>query len=113
MQGQQTHRYALGDAYRQETALAAVAVLAVHLNACTRPPAPAPVESPPPLVFERSVVDFLNSVEGMKWTRFKVADQSAYNARVGDIDDDRDMDIVTSSSWEDPPIMLWRNQLIE
>jgi hypothetical protein len=31
---------------------------------------------------------------------------------VGDIDGDRDMDIVTSASWEDPPLMLWRNQLI-
>jgi hypothetical protein len=59
------------------------------------------------------IVVFLNSVEGQEWTRFKVADESAYKARVGDIDDDRDMDIVTSRSWEDPPIMLWRNQLIE
>ena len=55
---------------------------------------------------------FLNSVEGEKWTRFKVADKSAYKARVGDIDNDLDLDIVTSASWEDPPIMLWRNTLI-
>jgi len=58
------------------------------------------------------IVVFLNSVEGEKWTRFRVAAKSAYKARVGDIDDDRDMDIVTSASWEDPPVMLWRNRLI-
>jgi hypothetical protein len=58
------------------------------------------------------IVVFLNSVEGERWTRFQVAQKSAYKARVGDIDNDRDFDIVTSSSWEDPPIMLWRNQLI-
>ena len=44
------------------------------------------------------IVVFLNSVEGEKWTRFRVANKSAYKARVGDIDDDRDMDIVTSTS---------------
>ena len=58
------------------------------------------------------IVVFLNSVEGQEWTRFKVADKSAYKARLGDIDGDLDLDIVTSSSWEDPPIMLWRNKLI-
>jgi hypothetical protein len=58
------------------------------------------------------IVVFLNSVEGERWTRFQVAQKSAYKARVGDIDNDRDFDIVTSSSWEDPPVMLWRNQLI-
>lgn len=58
------------------------------------------------------IVVFLNSVEGMKWTRFKVADKSAYKGRIGDIDGDRDLDFVTASSWEDPPIMLFRNRLI-
>jgi len=58
------------------------------------------------------IVAFLNSVEGEKWTRFKIADQSAYKARIGDIDGDLDLDIVTSSSWEDPPITLWRNKLV-
>jgi hypothetical protein len=58
------------------------------------------------------IVVFLNSVEGQEWTRFRVAERSAYKARIGDIDNDRDLDIVTSASWEDPPIMLWRNQLI-
>jgi hypothetical protein len=58
------------------------------------------------------IVIFLNSIEGEKWTRFVVAEQSAYKARVGDIDGDLDKDIVTSASWEDPPITLWRNTLI-
>jgi VCBS repeat protein len=56
------------------------------------------------------IVIFLNENNGANWTRFKVADNSAYKARVGDIDDDGDQDIVTSVSWEDPPIMLWRNE---
>ncbi len=58
------------------------------------------------------IVVFLNAVEGQEWTRFRVAEKSADKACVGDIDGDRDMDIVTSSSGEDPLIMLWRNQLI-
>ena len=56
------------------------------------------------------IVLFLNEGDGENWTRFKVADQSAYKARLGDIDNDDDLDIVTSVSWEDPPIMLWRNE---
>jgi hypothetical protein len=56
------------------------------------------------------IVIFFNQNSGESWTRFKVADKSAYKARVGDIDDDGDQDIVTSLSWEDPPIMLWRNE---
>ena len=58
------------------------------------------------------IVIFVNSVEGQEWTPFEVAHESGYQAEVGDIDADRDMDIVTSSSWEDPPVMIWRNQLI-
>jgi hypothetical protein len=54
----------------------------------------------------------VNSVEGQEWTPFEVAHKSGYQAAVGDVDADRDMDIVTSSSWEDPPVMIWRNQLI-
>jgi len=56
------------------------------------------------------IVILLNENNGESWTRFKVADKSAYKARVGDIDNDGDQDIVTSLSWEDPPIMLWRNE---
>jgi hypothetical protein len=56
------------------------------------------------------IVIFLNEDNGANWTRFQVAPKSAYKARVGDIDNDGDQDIVTSLSWEDPPIMLWRNE---
>ncbi len=57
------------------------------------------------------VLLFLNDGKGVSWERMEVAAKSAYKARLSDIDDDGDLDILTSASWEDPPIMLWRNQL--
>ena len=57
------------------------------------------------------ILILLNGGQGMTWERHEVADKSAYKARAADIDDDGDLDILTSLSWEDPPIMLWRSHL--
>ncbi len=38
-----------------------------------------------------------------------VGPEGAGRVAIGDIDNDGDQDIVTSRSWEDPPLMLWRN----
>ena len=52
---------------------------------------------------------FVNEGAGTSWSTFEVDAQSAYKAALGDIDHDGDVDITSGLSWEDPPIMLWRN----
>lgn len=57
------------------------------------------------------VVIFLNDGQGMKWQTVEIDNTSAYKAAVSDIDNDGDFDIVSSLSWEDPPIQIWYNTI--
>lgn len=52
---------------------------------------------------------FVNNGKGKRWTRTVVGSKSVYKAKVGDIDNDGDIDIVSALSWEDAPVQLWRN----
>ena len=55
---------------------------------------------------------FLNQGHGKSWNKTVVAaGKSAYKAMTGDIDNDGDIDIISSSSWDQPPIQLWRNTM--
>jgi hypothetical protein len=56
---------------------------------------------------------YLNEGQGVAWRKIVVAETSAYKAKVGDIDDDGDMDIVTARSWDRPPVQLYRNTIKE
>jgi hypothetical protein len=56
------------------------------------------------------IVVFLNQGKGQSWKTVLVANESAYKAKLGDIDNDGDTDILTARSWEDPPIQLFLNQ---
>jgi hypothetical protein len=57
------------------------------------------------------IVVFLNLGSGKKWKKTVVAQDSAYKAKLGDIDNDGDLDIVTARSWEEPPVRVYRNQI--
>jgi hypothetical protein len=54
---------------------------------------------------------FLNQGKGRNWNKKSVATTSAYKAKIGDIDNDGDIDIVTARSWDKAPIQLWRNTI--
>jgi hypothetical protein len=56
------------------------------------------------------IVVFLNQGKGNRWKSVVVAEKSAYKAKLGDVDNDGDLDILTARSWEDPPIQLFRNR---
>jgi len=53
----------------------------------------------------------LNQGDGRSFKTVLVANKSAYKTKLGDLDNDgnMDMDILTERSWEDPPIQLFRN----
>ena len=62
---------------------------------------------------EPKIVVFLNQGDGKQWETSLVVRDSAYKAKIGDIDNDGDMDILTARSWEDPPVTLFRNRTRE
>ena len=47
---------------------------------------------------------------GAKWWRYAFQTRGAYNAIVGDIDNDNDPDVVTVHNWDSGPTALWRNR---
>jgi hypothetical protein len=59
------------------------------------------------------VIIFLNDGSGSKWRKWVVGTTGSHNLRVGDIDNDGELDVY-GSNWQDPPVgrvEFWRNQL--
>lgn len=54
---------------------------------------------------------FLNQGKGQNWDKKNVAATSAYKAKIGDIDNDGDKDIVSARSWDKAPVQLWCNTI--
>jgi hypothetical protein len=50
---------------------------------------------------------YLNEGDGESWQNFVIDDKGVYKSRLGDIDNDGDLDILSARSWEDPPLQLW------
>src|SRR5690606_28994325 len=52
---------------------------------------------------------FKNHGNGSSWTKETISNTATYKGAIGDIDNDGDLDIVSSLSWVDSPITLYRN----
>jgi len=61
---------------------------------------------------ESRITIFYNQGEG-QFVRTSLAESGpVYAAALGDIDNDGDLDLVSSYSWEDAPLKVWRNHLV-
>mgnify|MGYP001823171547 CR=1 FL=1 len=47
--------------------------------------------------------------ENGEWRRVQILEGGCYSGKVGDIDDDGDMDFISSRTWADPPVYILRN----
>lgn len=54
---------------------------------------------------------FYNRYGARQWDREEVYEGGCYSGQVGDIDNDGDMDFVSSRTWKSSPVYLLRNQL--
>ncbi len=52
-----------------------------------------------------------NNGKGTSWSTSTVDYKSLYKGSIGDIGNDGDLDIVSSTSWEDTPLNIWENTL--
>lgn len=57
------------------------------------------------------VMALYNNNNGSSWTTSTLDYKSMYKGKVGDIDNDGDLDILSAISWEDAPLNLWKNTL--
>jgi hypothetical protein len=55
------------------------------------------------------VLLFLNGGAGLGWEKKVVSYTSIYSAKLADIDNDGDMDIVANRNWNRPPLEIWEN----
>ena len=55
------------------------------------------------------VLLFLNGGDGLSWEEQVVSYTSIYSAKLADIDNDGDMDIVANRNWNRPPLEIWEN----
>jgi hypothetical protein len=54
---------------------------------------------------------FLNAGDSAHWSKTIIAQAGTYSAKAGDIGNDGDMDIVGGRSWDQPPVILWENEI--
>ncbi|MGI6457578.1 MAG: FG-GAP-like repeat-containing protein [bacterium] len=52
---------------------------------------------------------FRNNGNGSSWTRETISNTATYKAALGDIDNDGDLDLASSTGWVDIPVRLFRN----
>lgn len=55
------------------------------------------------------LVVFLNEGDGLTWRTVTVDQRGVYNAEIGDLDDEGDLDIIGPRNWNMGPINVWRN----
>jgi hypothetical protein len=52
---------------------------------------------------------FYNQGGALSWEQVQIYEGGCYSGEVGDIDNDGDMDFVSSRTWQDPPVYILRN----
>ncbi len=59
------------------------------------------------------VVVFINKGNALEWNKQIIAETACYGGKVGDIDNDGDLDIIAPRNWNKGPLYLWRNKTDE
>jgi len=61
----------------------------------------------------KKIVVFLNDGSGLNWKKVNISTNDyCYSGKVGDVGSDGMMDFVSSWTWQDSPIQLWTNSIV-